>query len=454
MPEEPREPEEASGGVALQAKGLGKTYRLYASPWDRILERLTGRPRHREHVALAGVDLAVRRGEGFGVIGQNGAGKSTLLKLLAGVLEPTTGEVEVRGTISSILELGAGFHPEFTGRQNIRINAALLGLDAATVEAKRPAIEGFCELGEFLDRPVKTYSTGMVMRLAFAIATQVDPDVLIVDEALSVGDGYFQKKCSDRILALLERGCTLLFCSHAMYYVDAFCREAMWLRGGRIAARGRAAEVIREYEGFLARASAERKAAAEGEAREPGLGGPTEEPHGWPEVAPAGGSPARLVAVRTQPEQGLVRCGDPVRIEVEWVSEDPQLEFHLGVGINRVDEVEVVTLNTSELGVGPFGGRRRYRGRFVIPELPLVKGDFHLYVFLLDERALHVYDRRVREQALRVAEGRYRFGLVRVPYRWEVLDPNEDSSRSPRAEGAPDPAAVAGAEAWRERGGA
>ena len=417
---------EPTTDVTLRARRLGKTYRLYASPWDRLLERLTGRPRHREHVALCDVDLEIRRGEGFGVIGQNGAGKSTLLKLLAGVLEPTAGELEVRGTISSILELGAGFHPEFSGRQNIRINAALLGLDSATVEAKRPAIEEFCELGDFLDRPVKTYSTGMVMRLAFAIATQVDPEVLIVDEALSVGDGYFQKKCSDRILALLERGCTLLFCSHAMYYVDTFCTEALWLRNGRIAARGEATDVIREYEAFLARASADRKAAA-------GEGG-DEESHRWPEVAASGGSPARLVSVRTLPEGGVVRCGDPVRIEVEGVSDDDELAFHVGVGINRLDEVEIITLNTKELGVGPFSGRSSYRGAFLLPELPLVKGDFHLYVFLLDERALHVYDRRIREQALRVKEGTYSFGLVRVPYRWEAVDQPARAAADPDSE--------------------
>ncbi|HVS14441.1 MAG TPA: ABC transporter ATP-binding protein [Thermoanaerobaculia bacterium] len=394
--------------AVLRAHRLGKTYRLYASPWDRVIERITGRPRHREHVALADVDFTVGRGEGFGVIGQNGAGKSTLLKLLAGVLEPTRGEVEVRGTISSILELGAGFHPEFTGRQNIRINAAMLGLDARTVDAKGPAIEEFCELGEFLDRAVKTYSTGMVMRLAFAIATQVDPEVLIVDEALSVGDGYFQKKCSDRILALLEQGTTLLFCSHAMYYVDTFCRQAIWLRDGRIAARGAAVDVIREYEDFLARASAQRQGAA------------GEPDHQWPEVAPAGGSPARLVAVEVLPAEGELRSGERLAVEVEWTTGDPALAFHVGVGINRSDGVEVITLSTADLGLEPLRGAERYRGRFVVPDLPLVKGDFHIYVFLLDERAVHVYDRRVLERSLQVREERYRFGLVRVGYRWEA----------------------------------
>jgi lipopolysaccharide transport system ATP-binding protein len=415
----------APDDFALRARGLGKTYRLYGSPWDRVLERITGRPRHREHVALAGVDFTVGRGEGFGVIGQNGAGKSTLLKLIAGVLEPTHGDVEVRGTISSILELGAGFHPEFTGRQNIRINAAMLGLDARTVDAKGPAIEEFCELGEFLDRPVKTYSTGMVMRLAFAIATQVDPEVLIVDEALSVGDGYFQKKCSDRILALLEQGTTLLFCSHAMYYVDTFCREALWLRDGRVAARGAAVDVIREYEDFLARASADRQA------------GVAEERHEWPEVAAAGGPPARLLEVRVGAADGALRCGDPLAIDVEWTSDDEGLAFHVGVGINRADEVEVITLSTAELGLAPFQGRRRYRGRFVIPELPLVKGDFRVYAFLLDERAVHVYDRRIVDRGLSVRADRYRFGLLHVPYRWEevVLVEHEGRRTSSAAHG-------------------
>ena len=201
------------------------------------------------------------------MVGENGAGKSTLLKILAGITAPSTGALRVEGKIASILELGSGFHPEFTGRQNIVLNAAMLGLTQAEVEAKTPDIVAFSELGHFIDQPVKTYSTGMAMRLGFAIATQVDPDILIIDEALSVGDGYFQKKCMDRMGRFVAEGGTLLFCSHAMYYVSVFCQQALWLRAGRAEALGPVDQVVREYEAFLARKSA----AAE---RGPAGGGP------------------------------------------------------------------------------------------------------------------------------------------------------------------------------------
>jgi ABC-type polysaccharide/polyol phosphate transport system ATPase subunit len=394
--------------TVVEADRLTKVYRLYASPWDRLLERISRRPRHREQVAVKEVSFGLRRGEGLGLVGQNGAGKSTLLKMLAGVLQPTAGSVRVDGSVSSILELGAGFHPEFTGRQNIRINAALLGLDAATVAERAPSIIEFCELGHYLDQPVKHYSTGMVMRLAFSIATQVEPEVLIVDEALSVGDGYFQKKCTDRILELLERGTTLLFCSHAMYYVDAFCSQAIWLRDGTVAAQGDAKEVIHAYEDFLRARTGEARVsvreAVSGE-KEPG--------------------PARFrsVSVGGAVHAVTVSRGDTLRIELEWESDEPARAFHVGIGLNRSDEVEVLTLTTRELGLGPFVGQVSYRGAFEIPELPLVKGEFVLYAFLMDERMLHVYDRRILRPAFRMECQPYEFALVAVPYRWVAAEP-------------------------------
>ncbi|HYN20019.1 MAG TPA: ABC transporter ATP-binding protein, partial [Thermoanaerobaculia bacterium] len=214
---------------AVEAEGLAKVYRVYSSPWHRVQELISRRQHHREFRALEGVSFAISRGEGLALVGENGAGKSTLLKILAGITMPTQGSFQVRGKIASILELGSGFHPDFTGRQNVVLNAAMLGLSEEELRRKMPDIIGFSELGDFIDQPVKTYSTGMAMRLGFSIATQVEPDVLIIDEALSVGDGYFQKKCMDRLLRFIEAGGTLLFCSHAMYYVSSFCQRALWL---------------------------------------------------------------------------------------------------------------------------------------------------------------------------------------------------------------------------------
>ncbi len=393
----------------VAAEHLSKVYRVYASPWDRLGEALTRRPRHREFRALDDVSFALPPGEGLAILGENGAGKSTLLKILAGIVAPTSGSARVGGKIASILELGSGFHPDFTGRQNIALNAAMLGLSEVDLRRKMPDIVAWSELGEFIDQPVKTYSTGMAMRLGFSIATQVDPDVLIVDEALSVGDGYFQKKCLDRLLAFVDSGGTLLFCSHAMYYVSAFCRRALWLRRGRVAALGPVAEVVREYENFLL-------AKSEGA---PGTIAPTVTTG----AAEAPLSPARLgdvQLVRAPGEAALYRSGEPLELEISWESDDPGRCFHLAVGVNRIDGVEVFSVGTHVDGLEPWSGRTRYRARLRIPRLPLVKGEFGLYIFLLDEGGLHIYDQRLMRRAFAIESPAYAIGLVHVDHGWDV----------------------------------
>jgi lipopolysaccharide transport system ATP-binding protein len=396
--------------ITVQAEGLTKTYRSYATPWDRLIEGVTRRRRHREFHALADVSFALPRGEGLALIGENGAGKSTLLKILAGITAPTAGGFRVSGKIASILELGSGFHPEFTGRQNIVLNAAMLGLSQEELRRKMPDIITFSELGEFIDQPVKTYSTGMAMRLGFSIATQVEPDVLIVDEALSVGDGYFQKKCMDRLRVFVDAGGTLLFCSHAMYYVSAFCQRALWLRQGKMEALGPVSEVVREYENFLVAKSAHAAEAPPGAAATPG---------------PA--LPARLVSARLRAPEFLYTQGDRWELEVEWETENPRLAFHLGVGINRADGIEVCSFATHLDGLAAMKGERAYTARLAIPSLPLVKGEFTLYIFLLDEEGLHIYDQRMMPGAFNVRSPAYTFGLVRVEHAWD-LDAGSGSS--------------------------
>jgi ABC-type polysaccharide/polyol phosphate transport system ATPase subunit len=386
---------------AVEAEGLTKVYRVYASPWDRLREAVFRRPRHREFRALEGVGFSIPRGEGLAIVGENGAGKSTLLKILAGITTPTSGSFQVRGKIASILELGSGFHPEFTGRQNIVLNAAMLGLGEEELRRKLPDIVAFSELGDFIDQPVKTYSTGMAMRLGFSIATQVEPDVLIVDEALSVGDGYFQKKCMDRLLRFVEAGGTLLFCSHAMYYVSNFCQRALWLKGGRAEALGPVSEVIREYENFLVAKSA---AAHEAEPER---------------TAEAVFRPARIASSRLNAAEPLYASGQPWELEIEWETEDPGLAFHLGVGINRSDEVEVCSFATHLDGLPARTGQRRYAVRLRIPELPLVKGEFTVYIFLLDGEGLHIYDQRRIPRAFTVYSPTYAFGLIRADHAWD-----------------------------------
>jgi ABC-type polysaccharide/polyol phosphate transport system ATPase subunit len=236
--------------AALRVRGVSKQYRTYARPGDRLKESLTrGRlRRHKEFWALHDISFELNQGEIVGIIGSNGCGKSTLLQIIAGTLEPTDGEVWHEGRISALLELGAGFDPEFTGIENVYMNASLLGFSRRATDALFPQIERFAEIGDFLYQPVKTYSSGMYVRLAFAIAASVEPDILIIDEALAVGDAVFQHRCLRRIKDLHERGTTVLFVSHDAAAVRALCSRAMLMNHGRIIADGAPADVLNHYQ--------------------------------------------------------------------------------------------------------------------------------------------------------------------------------------------------------------
>lgn len=248
--------------LAVSVAGLSKAYRLYRRPSDRLRELLwPRRQRGKVFWALRDVSLAIPQGQVLGLIGPNGSGKSTLLQLIAGVLQPTSGAVAAHGRVTALLELGAGFNPEFTGRENIMLNATLLGLSEAEARAHTPEIIEFAGIGQFLDQPVKTYSSGMYVRLAFAIAVSVQPDILIVDEALAVGDAYFQQRCMRRMRQFRDEGKTIIFVSHDTAAVKALCDRAIMLREGQIVDDGRPGEVVQHYLTVLEAQSFERPAA-------------------------------------------------------------------------------------------------------------------------------------------------------------------------------------------------
>jgi lipopolysaccharide transport system ATP-binding protein len=251
--------------VALRVEKVSKQYRIYERPGDRLTESLTrGRwKRHREFWALSEVSFEIERGTTVGIVGPNGCGKSTLLQIVAGTLEPTHGAVERDGRVAALLELGAGFDPEFTGVENVHLNAALMGLSRRETERLMPAIERFAEIGPFIRQPVKTYSSGMFVRLAFAVAASVEPDLLVIDEALAVGDAVFQHRCLRRIKELQERGATVLFVSHDAAAVRALCARAILLSSGRVVADGAPAEVLNRYQKIIM----EREQAYEEQAR-------------------------------------------------------------------------------------------------------------------------------------------------------------------------------------------
>ena len=233
----------------ISFQGVSKSYPIYASPRDRLKELLTFNRRrcHEDFWALRDITFEVERGETFCIVGENGSGKSTLLQIVAGIMAPTSGRVDVRGRVSALLELGSGFNPEFTGRDNVYLNAAILGFSTPEIDRIFPRIEAFAEIGSFIDQPVKTYSSGMLVRLAFAVAIHMEPEILIVDEALAVGDIYFRQRCMRKVHELRSRGITILFVSHAVGDVKALGDRTMWLDGGRIRAIGDTDHVVSQY---------------------------------------------------------------------------------------------------------------------------------------------------------------------------------------------------------------
>ena len=234
----------------VSVQNLNKDFKIYERPQDRLYEIILRKQRHQLYHVLTDISFAVPDGKSLGIIGDNGAGKSTLLKLLVGTLQPTSGDIAINGQVAALLELGAGFHPEFTGRKNIYLNAALLGVPDDNIAEMERDIIAFSELDYFIDRPVKTYSSGMYVRLAFSIATMVQPDILVIDEALSVGDMAFQKKCVQRMNEFREQQKTMVFCSHSMFHVQELCDIAIWLNKGKIQEIGDSDKVVGHYEDF------------------------------------------------------------------------------------------------------------------------------------------------------------------------------------------------------------
>jgi ABC-type polysaccharide/polyol phosphate transport system ATPase subunit len=295
-----------SDETVISVRNLGKKYRLYDRPQDRLKQQLLqrfGKCYGRDFWALHGATFDVKRGETFGLIGRNGSGKSTLLQLLAGVLRPTEGEVSVCGRVAALLELGSGFNPNYTGRENVFMNGAILGIPRAEMEERFADIAAFADIGRFLDQPVKTYSSGMFVRLAFAITVNVDADVLLIDEALAVGDVFFRQKCYQHLESMLERGVTIILVSHTMPDVEQFCRRALLLRHGEVVFQGAASEAVKHY--YLVNQDTHVTASSTPTQTSETLMAPvsTETPWGWP------ASEALMnIASVAQVTNGAARC--------------------------------------------------------------------------------------------------------------------------------------------------
>lgn len=396
---------------AIEAQGLGKSYRRFPSARARAWNLLTlGRlGRGEERRVLAGIELAVERGSALGVVGANGAGKSTLLGLLAGLIAPTAGRYRIDGRRASLIELGAGFHLDFTGRENIRYDGVLRGLSRRELALSEERIAAFAELGDALDEPVRTYSQGMGLRLAFAIALAAEPDVLLVDEVFAVGDLRFQRKCVDRLTAWRARGGTLVFCSHSLYDVRQLCDEALWLDRGRARAQGDAIAVTGAY-----------AAACEpGTPGAPGRPGPPGSP-GSP--GPDSNGP-RFTRVAVTDPAGAdlggrpVRTGDRVEVALAWRNPGPE-PVHVAVAFERPDRTILAAAGT-QFGGDPVPG---VDGRAVLelPDLGFLSGSFSVRAVLFDQNGVHRHDERLWEARLEVRATTREVGLVRLPHRWRL----------------------------------
>jgi lipopolysaccharide transport system ATP-binding protein len=389
--------------VLVQMRNVGKRYPLVHKNADRVramLRVLLGRRSVADVPVLQGVDLCVRRGESLGIIGENGAGKSTLLKVLTGVLNATEGSVEVHGSVAALLELGAGFHPEYTGRENIATAAALMGMSAEDIRDKTAAIIEYADIGRYIDEPIKHYSTGMVVRLGFAVVAARRPDILITDEVLAVGDESFQKKCVRWIEEYLSDGGTLLLVSHSMYHVQKLCRHALWLQSGKVQAYGDVFDVTQDYLAYH-----ERKTATEA--------GST--------VKALGHDGYRIECVRLNGQEGLTPLMLPrereLSVEVDIASVDDRLP-QLAVGLLRADGTAVYGTSSEIDGVtGTRIAPRSFRFKLIFQALSLLPGQYTLKVHAMDPEGMRMFDTEVRELVIR-GESR-EFGIVRLAHRWE-----------------------------------
>lgn len=418
--------------VSITAQNVWKNYRLwgrrsqFATLKSALLKRDLKFEPETSIPALRNVSFAIEKGEAFGVIGRNGSGKSTLLKIMSGILKPTSGRMIVHGRIAALIELGAGFHPEITGRENIYINGIMLGLTRREIDARFDRIVEFAEIGEFLDQPVKTYSSGMYVRLGFAVAVHVDPEVLLIDEVLSVGDEEFSAKCIAKIQEMKYRGVTLVFVTHQLDQVRNLCDRAMWIDRGEALMIGDPVRVVDAYLQQVAGGGARIVPPAVIEESEETPLSP-EEPEGdrndlvEEERWGSGEVVLRRVALVDSDGRDIIAlgAGTAVTIEMDVDVRAPQNDFVFGVGIYHADGTCVYGTNTDLEGLTPETLESNGRVRFIISSLDLVAGSYRI------DAAVHTRNGRAfdyRRGVLRFVVGSrvHDTGVYRPKHEWKI----------------------------------
>jgi ABC-type polysaccharide/polyol phosphate transport system ATPase subunit len=383
----------------IRAADITKIYKIYDKPSDRLKELLLKKPCHREFAALRNISFEVPDGGTLGIIGENGAGKSTLLKIFAGVLRPTYGNLEIKGRIASLLELGTGFHPEFSGIENIYFYGSLLGFTRSEIKNKIDEIVDFSELGDFINMPVKTYSSGMYVRLAFSIAMVVDPDVLIIDEALAVGDLHFQKKSTDRILEFKKDSKNILFCSHSMYHVNLLCDNVIWLKDGAIEKTGEPFNVTSAFESYQRGKDAVVAKRKDKKDRY---------------VQTAISSYIENIEILNGKE---IKSGDTLRVKISVKSSEKDMEYGLAVSLRRNDHIVIHTVGSFYDKIIPFKGDKEIIVEY--PNIPLLSGIYYFLVYLMDTNLVNIYQDKMSPE-VRVSKDSIEPGLCYINHNWVV----------------------------------
>ncbi|MEO8132715.1 MAG: ABC transporter ATP-binding protein [Betaproteobacteria bacterium] len=397
----------------LSLKGIGKDYARTTnrSGHLRLLyDLLRGNPPTDYFRALDDVSFTLEGGESLGLIGENGAGKSTLLKIIAGVIPPTRGQLAVNGRISALLELGSGFHPEYTGMENIKLAGALAGMTEKALRGKRDEIIDFADIGEHIDQPIKTYSSGMIVRLGFAIATAVRPEILITDEVLAVGDESFQKKCIAWQEEYLGNGGTLLLCSHSTYHVQKLCKHALWMHHGNVRRYGPAADVTTEYLVYHEeKSTAERRKHAAHVVHDSGVYAVTQ-------------LQLRGDATTGMDELHRHKMGDLLDVSGELHSPDGRAPG-VSIGIVRMDGTPVYgVVSEAEKYTPERIDAHRFAFRLRFPGLPLLPGKYSIRAHALDPEGMRLFD--TVERDLFVEGATRELGLCRLDHRWGTGNPD------------------------------
>lgn len=401
---------------AILAHHLSKCYQLYAQPKDRLKQLIWGQRRQYYQAlwALREIDLAIMPGEVIGIVGKNGSGKSTLLQLICGTLTPTSGKVQINGRLAALLELGAGFNPEFTGRENIWMNAAIIGLTQQEIADRIEQIIDFSEIRHFIDQPVKTYSSGMYVRLAFSIAISVDPDILIIDEALSVGDGAFARKSFNRIMQLRDSGKTILFCSHSLFQIESLCNRAFWINQGKLMAEGDVKQVVTAYQQFLDLGvlSSDNNDAAVNVQQNDHLSNAKGYATLETVTVEIDGIPCNTTTAMSGQST--------MQVNVKFGT-DPSLPCPtVAVTLHSMDgrvitsaaswEDSIIPKLTQE-GIGEI--------KLLFEQLPLLKGEYLVSVYLLCEQGIHLYDSVYGATKLQVQQQNRLQGFFMIPHQWK-----------------------------------